>query len=71
MRSLYNHHILAAEKLENIDSNKTELQGTIITSLMWDNVTEIKYNIFGRVWLENTESKWMQTRIIKWNYSSN
>ena len=34
MRSLYNHHILAAEKLENIDSNKTELQGTIITSLM-------------------------------------
>ena len=31
------------------------MEGTIITWLMWDNVTEIKLNIFGRVWLQNTE----------------
>ena len=29
--------------------------------LMWDNVTENKFNIFGRVWLLNTETKEMQT----------
>ena len=38
--------------------------------LMWDNGTEIKGNIFGRVWLINTENKQMQTCNIKWNYSS-
>ena len=39
-------------------------------SLMWHNVTEIKCNISGWVWLWNTESKQMQTYSIKWNYSS-
>ena len=44
MSSLYYHHILATGKLRSIDSNKTSLEGTIITSLMWDNVAEIKLN---------------------------
>ena len=41
----YNHN-LAAGKLRTIDS-----KCTIIMSLMWDIVTEIKSNIFGWVWL--------------------
>ena len=32
--------------------------------LMWDNVTEIKCNTFGRVWLLNTENKQMRTYSI-------
>ena len=48
--ALYCHHILAAGKLRNIDSNK-DLKCTIIMPLIWDNVTETKCNIFGRVWL--------------------
>ena len=36
-------------QLENLI--KTYVEGIIITSLMWDYVTEIKLNIFGRVWL--------------------
>ena len=45
MWSLYYHHILAAGKLGSIDLNKTYLEGAIITSLMWDYVTEIKLKV--------------------------
>ena len=55
--SLYYHHILAAGKLDTIDSNKIQPEGTIKTHLMWDNLTEIKLNIGERIWLKNTESK--------------
>ena len=51
----YFHHnmalknlVLAAGKRETVDSKKTWLQSTILMSLMWDNVTEINFNIFGR-----------------------
>ena len=71
MRLLYYYHILAAGKLGSIDSSKTYLNGTTLTSLMWNNVTEIKLNIFGWVRLQNTESKKMKTYSIKLKYSSN
>ena len=51
----YFHHnmalknlVLAAGKRETVDSKKTWLQSTILMSLMWDNVTEINFNIFGQ-----------------------
>ena len=37
---------------------------------MWNKVTETKCNIFGWVWLQNMESKQMQTCSIIWNYPS-
>ena len=52
LKNLYDHcyhYILAAGKLRSIGSNKTQLEGTIITSLIQDNLTEISLNIFGQV----------------------
>ena len=51
MWSLYYHQVLAAGKLRSIDLNKSQLEDTIVTSLMWDYVTEIILNIAGGVWL--------------------
>ena len=38
MWSQYYHHILATGKLGSVDSNKTQLEGTMLTTSMWDNV---------------------------------
>ena len=57
MWSLSYHQILTAGKVESIVLNKTWLEGTIIISLMWDHVTEIKLIIIGWVWPQNMESK--------------
>ena len=49
--SLYYHYILATGKLASVDVNNAWLEGTILTSLMWNDLTEIKLNIFRQVWL--------------------
>ena len=62
-KSLYCQNVLAVGKSGSINCR------VLILSLIWDNMTDIYLNIFGRLWSSNTISKYTWTCWVKWNYS--